>query len=63
MKLPHDTNEHEDKDGQKNRRALERFEFHRTGLNEKPEQLKAALVFCKVFDVAWLTNYQPLPPP
>jgi hypothetical protein len=42
---PDGADEHKDKDGQKNRRALERLEFHRFGLNEKPEQLKAALVF------------------
>ena len=31
--------------GQKDRRAFEGFELHPAGLNEKPEQLKAALVF------------------
>ncbi len=46
---PDTANEHKDEDGQNDRRALERFEFHRIGLNEKPEQLKAALVFLKAF--------------
>ena len=41
--------EREDENGQNDRRAFERFDFHRTGLNEKPEQLKAALVFLKGF--------------
>ena len=44
MKQPHNAYKHKNEDSQKNRRALERFEFHRIGLNEKPEQLKAALV-------------------
>jgi hypothetical protein len=51
MKLPHGADEHEDEGGQKDRRALERFEFHRIGLNEKPEQLKAALAFSIVFQI------------
>jgi hypothetical protein len=41
---PDAANECEDKDGQNDRRAFERFELHRVQLNEKPEQLKAALV-------------------
>jgi hypothetical protein len=36
--------EHEDEDGYDYGRTFERLEFHRTGLNKKPEQLKAALV-------------------
>jgi hypothetical protein len=37
-------NERKDNNGQNEWRAFERFEFHADGLNEKPEQLKAALV-------------------
>ena len=44
VQQPHAANEREDGDGQNDRRALERLEFHRAELNEKPEQLKAALV-------------------
>jgi hypothetical protein len=42
---PQAANEREDGNGQKDRRAFERLKFHRIGLNKKPEQLKAALVF------------------
>jgi hypothetical protein len=38
-------NEQKDCDRQKGRRALDGFKLHTVGLNEKPEQLKAALVF------------------
>ena len=41
---PDATNEHENENGQNDRRAFERFELHRAQLNKKPEQLKAALV-------------------
>ncbi len=41
---PQAANEREDGKGWKNRRAFEGLEFHRIGLNKKPEQLKAALV-------------------
>jgi hypothetical protein len=41
---PDAANEREDKKGQNDRRAFERFELHRAQLNKKPEQLKAALV-------------------
>ena len=41
---PDAANEHENGNGQNDRRAFERFEFHRAQLNKKPEQLKAALV-------------------
>ena len=44
VKQPHAANEGEDENGQNDRRAFERFEFHRLELNKKPEQLKAALV-------------------
>ena len=37
-------NERQDGERQGDRRAFEAFEFHAVGLNEKPEQLKAALV-------------------
>lgn len=37
--------EGDDGDGQNDRRAFDRLEFHALGLNEKPVQLKAALVF------------------
>jgi hypothetical protein len=40
----HTANGREDGQSQNDRRTLKRFEFHRIGLNEKPEQLKAALV-------------------
>ena len=40
-----DTNAKENGHGQKGRRALDGFKLHPAGLNEKPEQLKAALVF------------------
>jgi hypothetical protein len=49
VQQPHAANDREDHNGQNDWRAFERFEFHRTGLNEKPEQLKAALVFLKGF--------------
>jgi len=42
---PEAADKREDENGQNDRRAFERFEFHRIGLNKKPEQLKAALVF------------------
>jgi hypothetical protein len=41
---PDAANEREDKNGQNDRGAFERFELHRAQLNKKPEQLKAALV-------------------
>jgi len=41
---PQAANQREDGESQKNRRAFEGLEFHRIGLNKKPEQLKAALV-------------------
>jgi hypothetical protein len=41
---PQAANERDNTEGQKNRRGLERLEFHRIGLNKKPRQLKAALV-------------------
>ena len=34
----------QDENGQDDRRALDGFKFHHTGLNKKPEQLKVALV-------------------
>ena len=40
---PDAANEREDKNGQNDRRAFERFELHHAQLNKKPEQLKAAL--------------------
>jgi hypothetical protein len=45
---PHSTDERKDENRQNDRRAFERFEFHRIELNKKPEQLKAALVLKKV---------------
>ena len=45
VQQPHAANQHENENGQNDRRTFERFEFHRIGLNEKPEQLKAALAF------------------
>jgi hypothetical protein len=44
---PQAANERQDGKGQKDRRAFEGLGFHGAGLNEKPEQLKAALVFLK----------------
>jgi hypothetical protein len=44
---PQAANKREDGEGQKDRRAFEGFEFHRAGLNKKPEQLKAALATLK----------------
>jgi hypothetical protein len=49
VKQTHAANKRKDEDGQNDRRTLERFEFHRIGLNEKPQQLKAALVLLKNF--------------
>ena len=46
---PQAANEREDGESQKDRRAFEGLEFHRAGLNKKPEQLKAALVMLKMF--------------
>ena len=42
---PQAADERKDGEGQKNRRAFDGLEFHHAGLNKKPEQLKAALVF------------------
>jgi hypothetical protein len=44
---PQTADKREDRNGQKERRAFEGFEFHRPGLNKKPEQLKAALATLK----------------
>ena len=46
---PDAANEHENGNGQNDRRTFERFELHRAQLNKKPEQLKAALVSMKGF--------------
>ena len=46
---PDAANEHENENGQNDRRTFERFELHRAQLNKKPEQLKAALVSMKGF--------------
>jgi hypothetical protein len=45
---PDPTNEREDQNGQKDRRAFERFELHSAQLNKKPGQLKAALVGVRI---------------
>jgi hypothetical protein len=44
LQQPDTADERQDENGQKHRRAFERFEFHRIGLNKKPGQLKVALV-------------------
>jgi hypothetical protein len=44
LKQTDTANEREDENGQKDRGALERFEFHHPELNKKPGQLKVALV-------------------
>lgn len=41
-------NERQDGDGENKWRDFRQFESHAIGLNEKPEQLKAALVFLKM---------------
>jgi len=43
LRQPQTADKREDDNGQNDRRAFERFEFHRVELNKKPEQLKAAL--------------------